>query len=65
MNKFAKLRKTKEEMTKYCMRKAFKYISEMKTATKKKSHSKNSKKDDTATSLSFLEMPFKYLVIDV
>ena len=27
MNKFAKLRKTKEEMTKYCMRKAFKYIS--------------------------------------
>jgi hypothetical protein len=27
-NKFKKLRKTKEEMTKYCMRKAFKFIAE-------------------------------------
>lgn len=25
-NKFRKLRKTKEEMTKYCLRKAFKFI---------------------------------------
>jgi hypothetical protein len=28
VKKFKKLRKTKEEMTKYCMRKAFKYLSE-------------------------------------
>ena len=27
-NKFKKLKKTKEEMTKYCMRKAFKHIGE-------------------------------------
>jgi hypothetical protein len=26
--KFKKLKKTKEELTKYCMRKAFKYVSE-------------------------------------
>jgi hypothetical protein len=26
--KFKKLKKTKEELTKYCMRKAFKYVSD-------------------------------------
>mgnify|MGYP006898477533 CR=1 FL=1 len=40
VKKFRKLKKTKEEMTKYCMRKAFKFLadkhkklSEMKDAT--------------------------------
>lgn len=43
MPKFLKLRKTKEEMTKYCMRKAFKFIGELKTVARKKG-SKISKK---------------------
>ena len=36
MGKFKKLKKTKEEMTKFCMRKAFKYANDSRKASKKK-----------------------------
>ena len=34
MTKFKRLKKTKEEMTKYCMRKAFKYVNDAKKSSK-------------------------------
>jgi len=39
MRKFKKLKKTKEEMTKYCMRKAFKFVNDSKKGSKKKGSS--------------------------
>jgi hypothetical protein len=38
-NKFRRLRKTKEEMTKYCMRKAFKFIADR--TRKDKAHTRD------------------------
>ena len=35
MMKFKKLKKTKEEMTKFCMRKAFKFVNQAKRKQKK------------------------------
>ena len=58
MQKFIKLDKTKEEMTKYCMRKAFKFIGDMKIKAKKKG-SRSRKEDSEFLSL---EMPFKYRI---
>lgn len=34
LGKFKKLRKTKEEMVKYCMRKAFKFVTDLKKSPK-------------------------------
>ena len=44
MNKFKKLKKTKEEMTKYCMRKAFKYVNDSRK--RKFVESKDQKESD-------------------
>ena len=59
MKKFKKLKKTKEEMTKYCMRKAFKFVNDSKKGSKKKgsSSSKDGKQEDE--SIEF-QLPFKY-----
>lgn len=62
MHKFKKLKKTKEEMTKYCMRKAFKFVID-----KEKKDKKNSKDIDncmkryfeTTNSNSNISIPFK------
>ena len=45
MIKFKKLKKTKEEMTKFCMRKAFKFVNDSKKSTKKKSSSSRADKE--------------------
>lgn len=50
MQKFIKLYKTKEEMTKYCMRKAFKFIGDLKTKARRKNS--KTKKDDAEGYLS-------------
>lgn len=42
MTKFKKLKKTKEEMTKFCMRKAFKFVNDEKKITKRKALSAKS-----------------------
>ena len=44
MGKFKKLKKTKEEMTKFCMRKAFKFINDNKRNMKKKNCSSKKEK---------------------
>lgn len=43
------------------MRKAFKFIGELKVNTKKRSTGKSSKKEDSEAHLC-LDMPFKYLI---
>lgn len=60
--KFRKLKKTKEEMTKYCMRKAFKFITDHSKT--ERTHSKNidsfMKKYFEATNSSVsISIPFK------
>ena len=60
MQKFKKLKKTKEEMTKYCMRKAFKFIID-----KERQEKKNSKDTDNFMKQYFensnanISLPFK------
>jgi|JI9StandDraft_2_1071091.scaffolds.fasta_scaffold197275_1 hypothetical protein len=63
MSKFRKLKKTKEELTKYCMRKAFKYVSERGKREGTGRGLEGSMKryfaeEDNADSFS---VPFKYL----
>lgn len=56
LKKFKKLRKTKEEMIKFCMRKAFKYASE----NRKNSKTIRSKKaEQIEDKLNCFEMPFR------
>ena len=55
--KFLKLRKTKEEMIKYCMRKAFKFIGD--TKKEKSGKSKKEKNDKRNNSDPLFAMPFR------
>lgn len=64
MLKFRKLKKTKEELTKYCMRKAFKYVAERGKRDGMGRGLEGSMKryfaeEDDAESFS---VPFKYLL---
>ena len=52
MGKFKKLKKTKEEMTKFCIRKAFKFIHQMK-------RNQNKRNPDQKTSKEFEEESFQ------
>ena len=54
MTKFKKLKKTKEEMTKFCMRKAFKYVNESKKGPKKRGGSLKVEEEEIE-----FELPFK------
>lgn len=60
--KFRRLRKTKEEMVKYCIRKAFKYVTELNKKSSKSrdlDHSMKQYFEESNTEFSF-SIPFKY-----
>ena len=62
MLKFKKLKKTKEEITKYCMRKAFKFIMDKEKKEKKSSKDTDDfmkKYFESSNSNSNISIPFK------